>query len=466
MGKQPLASLVLPEGCLMKLDAKTVAALELGGATDVIHFDDSLPGFGYRLRAGAGGKVHRSWIAQYRRAGRTRRLLLGSAAVLTAEQARTQAKKALAKVALGEDPQADKTARRDRDQHTLRALVDEYLALKQTEVRPATFTNIAMYLRRGPYFKPLQAMPVDTITRRDVAARLVAITRDHGSIVGARAHSALSAFYVWAMGNGLAEANPVADTIKPKDSEPRSRVLSDSELAAIWRACGDDAYGKVIKLLTLLCARRGEVGGMRWSELDLDRATWTIPAQRTKNKREHVLPLMPLALEIIASVPRRVSRDQLFGSRSAEGLRHWHAKADLDRRLGGAVGPWRLHDLRRSAATRMADLGVQPHVIEAVLNHQSGTKRGVAGIYNRSSYDREVKAALALWADHVLALATGSERKVIPLVAAIPPSAPPWPRRFQNRVLIGLNQWPRYGVFPLAPYKERSRELAQPSGWE
>jgi integrase len=399
----------------MKLDSKTVAAFELGGRNDAIYFDDALPGFGYRLRAGSAG-IRRSWIVQYRRAGRSRRVLLGPAAVLTAEQARAAAKKVLAKVALGEDPQADKTARRGKDRHILRALVDEYLAHKQSIVRPATFTNIAMYLR-GPYFKPLHAMPVDTITRRDVAARLVAITRDHGSIVAARARGALSAFYVWAMGNGLAEANPIIGTLRPADAEPRSRVLSDAELAAIWRASGDDAYGKVIKLLTLLAARRAEVGGMRWSELDLDRATWTIPPQRAKNKREHVLPLMPLALEVIASVPRRATRDHLFGSRSAEGLRHWHAKVDLDRRLGSVVGPWRLHDLRRTAATRMADLGVQPHVVEAVLNHQSGTKGGVAGIYNRSSYDREVRAALALWADHVQALAAGGERKVIPMVA-------------------------------------------------
>jgi len=216
------------------------------------------------------------------------------------------------------------------------------------------------------------------------------------------------------MGQGFAEDNPVIGTIKPEDGAPRERVLSDDELAAIWRASGDDAYGKVIKLLILLGARRGEVGGMRWSELDLDRAVWTIPPERTKNKREHKLPLMPLALEIIASVPRRATRDHLFGSRSAEGLRHWHAKADLDAELGDSVvGAWRVHDIRRSVATRMADLGVQPHVIEAVLNHQSGTKAGVAGIYNRSSYEREVKAALALWSDHVRSLATGSERKVL-----------------------------------------------------
>lgn len=295
----------------------------------------------------------------------------------------------------------------------MRALVDEYLAHKQSIVRPSTFTNIAMYLRRGPYFKPLHGMPVDTITRRDVAARLVAITRGHGSIVAARARTALSTFYAWAMGNGLAEANPIVGTLKPTDAEPRARVLSDAELAAIWRASGDAAYGKVIKLLMILSARRAEVGGMCWSELDLDRATWTIPPRRTKNKREHVLPLMPLALEVIASVPRRIGRDQLFGSRSAEGLRHWHAKADLDQRLETAVGPWRLHDIRRSAATRMADLGVQPHIIEAILNHTGGHKAGVAGIYNRSTYEKEKRAALALWSDHVRSIVAGGERKIV-----------------------------------------------------
>ena len=120
-------------------------------------------------------------------------------------------------------------------------------------------------------------------------------------------------------------------------------------------------------------------------------------------------------MEIIGSVPERVARDHLFGSRSADGLAHWHAKADLDQRLGAAVKPWRLHDIRRTVATRMADLGVQPHVIEAVLNHYSGHRSGVAGIYNRSVYEREVRAALALWADHVRALVKGGGRKIVPL---------------------------------------------------
>jgi integrase len=191
-------------------------------------------------------------------------------------------------------------------------------------------------------------------------------------------------------------------------------VLDDSELAAIWRAAGDDAYGKVIKLLILTGCRRQEIGGMRWSELDLEKGSWTLPPERTKNGRAHILRLMPLALKIIQSAPERVARDHLFGSRSSSGLSDWgHAKADLDQRLGATVKPWRLHDLRRTYATRLCDLGVAPHVVEQLLNHASGHKGGVAGIYNRSNYANEVRAALALWADHIATITGNGERKVL-----------------------------------------------------
>ena len=400
----------------MRLTSKTVAALDLtDGKDDAIYFDDELPGFGYRLRR-SGGKVRRSWIAQYRHGGRTRRLLLGSAEVLTPERARAAAKTALAKVALGEDPQEFKASQRRQQGQTLRALVDDFLELKRTTVRKPTFVNLALYLR-GPYFKPLHGMAVDAITRRDVAARLVAITRNHSSIVAVRARGALSSFYVWALGNGFAESNPIVGTLKPQDAQPRSRVLRDDELAAIWHASGDTSYGKVIKLLMLTGARRAEVGGMRWSELDLDRGTWMIPASRSKNKKPHELPLCSLALEMIASTPHLVSRDHLFGARSAEGLRHWHAKADLDQRLGDRVGAWRLHDLRRTLATRLGDFGTPPHVVECILGHTTGgTRSSVAAIYNRSNYQREVQAALALWDDHVRSIVNiGSERKIVPI---------------------------------------------------
>jgi integrase len=262
----------------------------------------------------------------------------------------------------------------------------------------------------GSYFKPLHNMPVDKVTRRDIASRLVAITREHGSITAARARTALSAFFVWTMQMGLAEANPVIGTIQPEDSKRRERVLSDAELASVWRACGGDTYGRCVRLLILTGCRRQEVGGMCWSELSND--TWTIPAARSKNGRAHTLPLMPMIREILERVPHMVNRDPLFCARG-KGFGGWAAgKPGLDERSG--VAEWTHHDIRRTVATRMADLGVQPHVIEQILNHQSGHKAGPAGIYNRSSYEREVCAALALWADHVRSIVAGGERKVLP----------------------------------------------------
>jgi Arm DNA-binding domain len=141
----------------MKLDSKSVAGLKFDGRRDVIHFDDQLPGFGYRLRQGAGGTLLRSWVAQYRRAGATRRVLLGSADVLSPEAARQAAKKVLAKVALGGDPQADRADRRTKDRVTLRGVVDEYLATKQ--VRPKTLHEITRYLTDPGYLSSAVSAP-------------------------------------------------------------------------------------------------------------------------------------------------------------------------------------------------------------------------------------------------------------------------------------------------------------------
>ena len=154
---------------------------------------------------------------------------------------------------------------------------------------------------------------------------------------------------------------------------------------------------------------------MAWNEIDLERGTWTLPAARAKNHRAHTLPIMPMMAEILAQVPHMVSNDQLFGRR-AGGFSHWAAsKRALDQRSG--VTGWTVHDLRRTTATKMADLSIAPHVIEAVLNHQSGHKAGVAGIYNRSSYEREIKSALAQWHDHLRSIVQGGERKILHYLA-------------------------------------------------
>jgi len=398
----------------VKLTAKTTAAVRLPtDKTDVIHFDDALPGFGFRIRR-SGGALRRSWVVQYRRGGATRRLLLGSAEVLTAEAARNMARKALGKVANGEDPQADKIERRRKDEHTLRGVAESYLAAKAKDVRPNTHRELVRYLT-GPHFKPLHSMAIDLITRKDVAACVARIAKRP---TAANARAALSGLFVWALGEGRCNANPVVGTNKPAVSKARERVLSDSELAGIWGACGDDDFGRIVRLLILTGQRRSEIGGLAWSEIDMDAGTWTLPAARAKNDRAHTLPLPPTALKIIASVPRMALRDQLFGQRAASGFTHWSEdKKELDARLGGKVGKWTLHDLRRTCATRMGDIGVQPHIIEAVLNHYSGHRAGVAGIYNRSPYEREMRAALAMWAEHVRVLIKGSEKKIVRLHA-------------------------------------------------
>jgi integrase len=398
----------------MKLTNESVAALKLDGKKDAIFFDDSTPGFAFRLRAGAGGKMLCSWVLQYRKAGASRRYKLGPAGpgALSAEKARALAKEALAKIWAGQDPSADRAARRDADKLTFAKAVAEFLETKRRHLRPNTFIETSRYLTSKHYFGALHSMPLDTITRQDIAHAIKAIERESGAATAGQARAKLSGFFTEAMQDGLVDTNPVIGARKPPANRPRERVLSDQELAAIWNACGDDEYGKIVKLLILTACRREEIGGMRWPEVDLEKGVWVLPAHRAKNHRALVLPMMPMMREIIDTAPYFAGRAQLFGERSPDGFQSWDLhKKDLDAR-SGVVG-WQLRDIRRSVATRMADLGIMPHVIEQILNHVSGHKGGVAGIYNRSSYQAEVKRALGVWCDHLHSIIAGGERKVI-----------------------------------------------------
>jgi integrase len=398
----------------MRLDVRTVAGLTRpADKSDFIAWDADLAGFGVRLRASG----RRSWIVQYRPLGtrRTRRVTLGRVEKLAPAQARDAARKILAHVALGHDPQAEKVAKRARAARSFRVAAESYVAAKQPGLRPVSHRINKLYLLDGPYFRPLHPMGINEITHPDIAARLSAIARNHSINVAAAARRAVSAFFRWTMEEGWTTANPVIGTRKPADPKPREHVLTDTELVRVWNACGEDDFGRIVRLLILLCSRRAEIGGMRWSEIDLDAGTWTLPAERSKNHRAHTIPLPPAALKIIESVPQ-TTRDHLFGDRAGEGFTSWsRCKVDLDRRLTAKIKPWRIHDLRRSVATKMADIGIEPHHIEAVLNHFSGHRRGPAGIYNRSSYERQIRAALLQWGEHVLALGDGRAARVVPL---------------------------------------------------
>lgn len=400
----------------MKLTSKASAALMLpDGKDDHFEWDDDLPGFGFRLRR-SGDKIGRTWVAQYRHAGQTRRMTLGAASVLSSEQARSEAKRILAEAALRQDPAGMRKRKTAADRFTFAHLAEQYLAAKEGAVRARTFTEARRYLE-GPYFKPLHNMPVDAIGRRDVAARVLAIAQKNGQVAAARARASVSALFSWALENGLAEANPVVGTAKPKPPPSRDRTLSDQELLAVWQATSDATdFGRIVRLLITTGQRRSEAGGMAWSEVDVERPEWTIPGHRAKNRREHQLPLASLALDVIRATPQVVGRDLLFGARTARGFTSWaeHKRA-LDRRLGDQVRPWTLHDIRRTVATRMCDIGIEPHVVEQILNHQSGHRGGVVGVYNKSKYTAAVRNAVVRWDDHLHGLIEGRERKVISL---------------------------------------------------
>lgn len=215
----------------------------------------------------------------------------------------------------------------------------------------------------------------------------------------------MSDFFGWAISEGIEiESNPVLNTNKSGEKS-RDRVLKDHEIRTIWNNVSRD-YGSVIKLLMLTGQRRDEIGGLRWSEITDDAIE--LPAERTKNKRPHIVPLSAAAKEILAS--QDTCQEYVFGFRGFAG---WSvSKARLDQHI--KLDHWTVHDIRRTVATRMNDLGILPHVVEAVLNHVSGTRGGVAGIYNRATYLREKTEALKLWADHLMAI-IGDQNNILPL---------------------------------------------------
>jgi integrase len=407
----------------MRFDEKSIGRLELPeGKREVMVFDDNLPGFGIRLRDG--GK--KTWILQYRVGRQQRRKTLGTPKELSLRAAREQAKADLAKVRLGGDPQKDKADARRRHDDTLESMAVRFLRRQRSELKPRSYEQVELHLTK--HWAPLNSVSIRGITRSDIASQLGKIAEGRGPYAANRARATLSSFYSWAIGEGVCDANPTIGTNR-NDEAKRDRVLSDDELVAIWRACRDDDYGRIVRLLLLTGQRRDEVGGMTRTEVDLKARKWSLPSERTKNSQPHEVPLSDAAIDILEPAIRRagdLDHELVFGVRGERGFKGWgKAKLALDRRITASskkqseAKPWRLHDLRRTAATRMGDLGVLPHVVESALNHISGSKAGVAGTYNRALYWPEKRQALDLWAAHVEALLEGRlMSNVIPMRTA------------------------------------------------
>lgn len=235
------------------------------------------------------------------------------------------------------------------------------------------------------------------------------------------------AAFAWAVKRGAVRENPFAHLPIAKSIAKRERVLSDQELAEIWRAASNAAaapYSSIIRLLILTGQRRGEVAGMAWDEISDDFATWTIPGERTKNGAVHTVPLSAAARDLLkAALPEDVKGRPANGSLVLPGaagtpFAGWSkAKRALDKAIMDArteaganavsLVPWSVHDLRRTVATGLQRLGVRLEVTEAVLNHISGSRGGIAGVYQRHDWAAEKRAALDAWAGHVAAIVEG-----------------------------------------------------------
>jgi integrase len=308
----------------------------------------------------------------------------------TPDTARNEARRLLGIVATGFDPCAKLLSG-----ETFGAEVDRYLERKHSSLKPRSFIEDQRNLRK--HSAPLHKLRLTDIDRRTIAVLLGQIETSSGPTARNRLRSALSSFFSWAIQEGLTETNPVQGTGKADAGQPRDRVLTQEELKALWRALGDDRFSEIIRLLLLTGCRRNEIGRLQWQEVDLARKMIILGPERTKNGRTFELPLSSQALAILSRQHRRNSSDFIFAER---GFNDWdRCKARVDLRVG--IAPYRLHDLRRSAATYMGEIGVLPHIVEAVLNHVSGHKAGVAGTYNRARYTDEMRAALQRWADHV-----------------------------------------------------------------
>jgi integrase len=265
-------------------------------------------------------------------------------------------------------------------------------------------------LLRHDALPALGDMRIDAVTRRDIVLFLDAI-RDRGAgVVANRALAVTRRMFAFAVERGVIEASPFTG-IRASREIPRARTLADDEQLSLWTATAPGSPGiepatrMALRLLLLTGARASEVCGASWDEINTGTAEWVIPVERTKNGREHRIPLSDPAMEIVAEAAGLRTGSWLLPAPSSEG--HVTASGVLQaaqRILGPGVT---VHDLRRSVATGLQRLGVRLEVTEAILNHVSGTRAGVVGIYQRHDWSAEKRAALDAWARHVLALAVG-----------------------------------------------------------
>lgn len=367
-------------------------------------WDAAVPGFGLRVAAGGA----KSFVFLYRAQGRSRRLTLGRWPALGLAEARGLAREAQRTVALGGDPAAEKSNARHQDALLFRTVAAEFVE-RHAKPKNRSWRETQRLLEREVLTHWGQR-PLESVTKADVVRLLDGIVDRGAPVVACRTLAAVRKLCNWAVERGLLTTSPCLGLRSPARVEARDRVLSEGEVARVWAACARLGwpFGPLFRLLLLTGQRREEVASMRWRDLDLDAATWTLPREATKSDRRHVVPLSPQALRILRAMPRVESAaGYVFPAKRSASAAPVSGFSAAKRRVDAiaGVGGWRLHDLRRTLASGLARLGTRLEVIERVLNHSSGSFAGVAGVYNRFAYLPEMRAALDAWGRHLEFLA-------------------------------------------------------------
>ncbi len=353
----------------------------------------------------AGRKV---FIVLYRTAGagsRLRKYTIGPYGRVTLHVARNEAQRVLAARTEGRDPAGEKReARRRLITDRVDDLVDAFI--KQHVSKRRSAAEISRILKREIVGR-WGARSVHDVTRRDVI-ELVSEIVDRAPVAANKTLQIAKTFFNWCVGKAIIDRSPCEGVKEPTREIPRDRVLSDEELARVIKAARqiEGPYGGIVEVLALTAQRREEVAQMTWDELDLPKHVWEIPSTRTKNGKPHIVHLSDLAMRVLDTRPR--TGPYVFGSGDKKFRSFGHAKAKLDKKAG--VSGWRLHDLRRTAVSGMARLGVPPHVADKILNHTAGTISGVAAVYQRHEFMAERKDALDAWARHLSAIVYDSTR--------------------------------------------------------
>lgn len=393
-----------------KLTTKLIESLPPATGKRYEARDTLIPGLHLRVSA-TGGKA---WYLSVRVDRRNRRIKLGTYPALTLSDARQRARDVLRDIDIGTFEKGN-AGSPEAPVPTLGEVIPQFIEL-HAKPRNRDWKGTKSILTK---FAALNSTPIDQIKRADVVRALDAIVAGGAPTRANRALASIKKLMNWCIDRGIIETSPVAALKPPTKEVARERVLTETELAACWDATIHEGFPfePFLQLLILTGQRRGEVAGMRWSELDLDKAVWTLPAKRTKNASSHIVPLAPLAIDILKSVPRFLDSDLVFTTNGKTPISGFgRLKERLDVAVGLDAEDWRFHDLRRTMATNMAMMRVQPHIIEAILNHKTGIVSGVAAVYNRHAYLDEKREALGQWAKHVEEHVKEQSRTLLPEV--------------------------------------------------